>query len=152
MQVRTATVGDVPIINALVADFAGQDRMLFRPPADIYESLQTFFVAVEGERLVGCCALEVIWADLAEIKSLAVSAATQGRGVGKALVEAAVEAARRLQVPKVFALTLEPRFFERCGFHVVEKDVFPMKVWSDCARCPKQDHCDETAVMRMLEV
>ena len=151
MQVRTATVKDVPSINALVADFAGQDRMLFRPPADIYENLQTFFVALEAERMVGCCSLEVIWADLAEIKSLAVSTAVQGRGVGSALVDAAVAAARRLEIPKVFALTLEPRFFERCGFHVVEKEFFPMKVWSDCARCPKQDHCDEIAVIRMLD-
>ncbi len=152
MEVRNATVGDVPAINALVGDFAGQDRMLFRAPADVYENLQTFFVAVDGERLVGCCALEVIWADLAEIKSLAVSTRVQGRGVGTALVDAAVLAAQRLQVPKVFALTLEPRFFERCGFHVVEKEFFPMKVWSDCARCPKQDHCDEIAVIRMLDI
>jgi amino-acid N-acetyltransferase len=152
MQVRNATVKDVPVINALVADFAGQDRMLFRPPAEIYENLQTFFVAMDGQRLMGCCSLEVIWSDLAEIKSLAVANAAQGRGVGRALVEAAVQAARKLQVPKVFALTLEPLFFERCGFHVVEKEVFPMKVWSDCARCPKQDHCDEIAVIRMLDI
>jgi len=25
-----------------------------------------------------------------------------------------------------------------------------MKVWSDCARCPKQDHCDEIAMVRSL--
>jgi len=70
--------------------------------------------------------------------------------LGRALVEAAVEQARRLGVPKVFALTLEPRFFERVGFSVVEKEDLPMKVWSDCARCPKQQECDEIAMARTL--
>ncbi|MFC1764080.1 N-acetyltransferase [Planctomycetota bacterium] len=150
MHIRPATVKDVDIMNALIADFAGQDRMLFRPPSDIYESLQTFLVAEEGEKLLGCCALEVIWADLAEIKSLAVAAQAQGRGIGAALIEEAVSMAKRLGVPKVFALTMEPIFFEKRGFETVEKNFFPMKVWSDCARCPKQDHCDEVAVIRVV--
>ena len=151
MLIRNATVKDVPVINALVGDFAEQDRMLFRPPSDLYENLQTFFVAETDGRIQGCCALEVIWADLAEIKSLAVAPQAQGKGMGASLVNAAVQAAGKLQVPKVFALTLEPRFFEKCGFHIVEKEYFPMKVWSDCARCPKQDHCDEVAVIRELD-
>jgi len=25
-----------------------------------------------------------------------------------------------------------------------------MKVWSDCSKCPKQDHCDETAYIMEL--
>ena len=99
-------------------------------------------------RLVGCCALEVIWSDLAEVKSLAVGPEERGKGVGTALVTAAIEQARQLGVPRVFALTLEPKFFERAGFTVVKKEELPMKVWSDCARCPKQDECDEIAVIR----
>lgn len=50
----------------------------------------------------------------------------------------------------MFALTLEPRFFERVGFDVLDKDELPMKVWSDCARCPKQQECDEIAVAKSL--
>ena len=125
--------------------------MLFRSLADVYENLPTFLVAEQDGGLVGCCALEVIWSDLAEVKSLAVAAEVRGRGIGTALVSAAVEQARRLGVPRVFALTLEPRFFERAGFAVVKKDELPMKVWSDCARCPKQDDCDEIAVIRDLD-
>lgn len=124
--------------------------MLFRSLAEIYENLQMFVVADEGDTVVGCCALEIIWSDLAEIKSLAVAATQMGKGLGRALVVAAVEQARQLGVPRVFALTLVPQFFERVGFAVVEKNDLPMKVWSDCARCPKQQVCDEVAVAMSL--
>jgi len=124
--------------------------MLFRSLADIYENLQTFIVAELDNNIVGCCALEVIWSDLAEIKSLAIDEAYKGKGIGRGLVAAAVEQATKLGVPKIFALTLEPVFFEKSGFEIVEKETLPMKVWSDCARCPKQQHCDEIAVIRSV--
>jgi len=124
--------------------------MLFRSLADIYENLQTFIVAELDNNIVGCCALEVIWSDLAEIKSLAIDEAYKGKGIGRGLVAAAVEQATKLGVPKIFALTLEPVFFEKSGFEIVEKETLPMKVWSDCARCSKQQHCDEIAVIRSV--
>ena len=124
--------------------------MLFRSLADIYENLQTFLVAQSDVGITGCCALEVVWSDLAEIKSLAVENAARGQGVGKALVEMAVEQSRELALPRVFALTLEAGFFEKLGFAVVPKDDLPMKVWRDCARCPKQQECDEIAVIRAV--
>jgi len=124
--------------------------MLFRSLADIYENLQTFLVAEVDTTVVGCCALEVVWADLAEIKSLAVDPSHRNKGIGKALVAAAVEQARCLGVPRVFALTLEEEFFVRLGFDTVDMEKLPMKVWSDCARCPKQQNCDEIAVLKSL--
>ena len=33
---------------------------------------------------------------------------------------------------------------------IVEKADLPMKVWSDCARCPKQQECDEIAVAKAV--
>jgi amino-acid N-acetyltransferase len=148
MNVRSAKISDVKAINALISSYAEMDRMLFRSLADIYENLQTFIVAELDNKIVGCCALEVIWADLAEIKSLAIDEAYKGKGIGRELVAAAVEQAAKLGVPKVFALTLEPAFFEKSGFAIVEKETLPMKVWSDCARCPKQQNCDEIAVIK----
>jgi amino-acid N-acetyltransferase len=49
------------------------------------------------------------------------------------------------------ALTYERRFFEKLGFQVVPKETLPLKVWSDCVRCPKNNDCDEIAVLRVLE-
>ena len=150
MNVRNARVSDVKAINALVGSYAERDRMLFRSMADIYENLQTFTVAELDGDVVGCCALEVIWSDLAEIKSLAVDAAKKEKGIGRMLVAAALERAAALGVPKVFALTLEPEFFRKLGFEKVDMETLPMKVWSDCARCPKQQNCDEVAVIKTV--
>lgn len=150
MVVRSAKISDVKAINGLISSYAERDRMLFRSMADIFENLQTFSVAERQGKILGCCALEIIWADLAEVKSLAVDGANKEKGLGRLLVNAAIEQARLLEVPKVFALTLEPEFFEKLGFGVVEKDTLPMKVWSDCARCSKQEDCDEIAVIRAV--
>ena len=150
MNVRNARISDVQAIHALISSYAERDRMLFRSMSDVYESLQTFIVAELDGDVVGCCGLEVIWSDLAEIKSLAVDGTKKAMGIGKMMVTAALEQAAALGVPRVFALTLEPAFFQKLSFEVVEKEALPMKVWSDCARCPKQQHCDEIAVIKNL--
>ena len=148
MEVRSAKISDAKAIYALINFYAERDKMLFRSLADIYENLQSFIVAELDSNVVGCCALQIIWSDLAEIKSLAVDEANKDRGLGKMLVAAATEQACQLGLPKIFALTLNPAFFEKLGFSVVEKDKLPMKVWSDCAKCPKQQNCDEIAVIK----
>jgi len=151
MKVRSAKISDAEAIYSLVNYYAEQDKMLFRSMADIYENLQCFDVAESDGKVVGCCSLHVIWSDLAEIKSLAVDESNKGTGAGRMLVTAAVERARHLGLPRVFALTLMPDFFEKMGFTVIERQALPMKVWSDCARCPKQQDCDEIAVIRNIQ-
>jgi amino-acid N-acetyltransferase len=150
MNVRSAQISDVETIYSLINSHAERDRMLFRSLADIYENLQSFTVAELDGKVVGCCALQVIWSDLAEIKSLAVDESNTEKGIGRILVNAATEQASQLGLPKIFALTLNSAFFEKLGFEIVEKEALPMKVWSDCARCPKQQNCDEIAVIRDL--
>ena len=150
MNIRSAKISDAEAIYALINFYAERDRMLFRPLADIYENLHAFTVAELDGKVVGCCALQIIWSDLAEIKSLAVDEANTDKGLGKMLVAAAVEQAGQMGLPKIFALTLRPEFFEKLGFGVVEKDTLPMKVWSDCAKCSKQQNCDEIAVVKTI--
>jgi amino-acid N-acetyltransferase len=151
MKVRSAKITDAKAIYSLINSYAERDKMLFRSLADIYENLQTFTVAELDGRVVGCCAIQIIWSDLAEIKSLAVDEEKKGTGVGKMLVTATVEQASQLGLPQIFALTLNPDFFDKLGFKVIEKDSLPMKVWSDCAKCPKQQNCDEIAVIKNLK-
>ncbi len=153
-MIRIATMSDVPEIHRLITDHAELNRMLFRSHADLYEHLRDFIVAVEPvngkDRVVGCAALELVWRDLAEIKSLAVDETSRGRGIGSGLVTEAVEAVRRLGLQRVFALTRERKFFENLGFQVVARETLPHKVWTDCVRCPLQENCDEIAVVREL--
>jgi len=150
MKIRSAKIQDVKSIHALISSHAELDRMLFRPMADIYENLQTFSVVELNGCVIGCCALEIIWSDLAEIKSLAVDKDHMGKGAGRMLVNNTIEQARELGISQVFALTLDFAFFEKVGFRKIEKDALPMKVWSDCARCPKQQNCDEIAVIKSV--
>ena len=150
MNIRSAKISDVKAIHALISSYAERDRMLFRSVADIYENLQCFTVTELDASVVGCCALEIVWSDLAEIKSLAVDETKKAKGIGRMLVAAAAEQAAALGVPRVFALTLEPEFFLKSGFEIVQKETMPMKVWSDCARCPKQQNCDEIAVIKKV--
>ena len=151
MKIRNAKIQDVKQIHDLVSTYAEMDRMLFRSYADIYENLQTFLVAENDKNILGCCALQIIWQDLAEIKSLAVAQNQKGKAIGKKLVNQAAQKARLLGIKKVFALTLEPGFFEKVGFQKIDRTLLPMKVWSDCAVCPKQDHCDEIAFIKKLD-
>ena len=149
--IRHATMADVPDIHRLITHHAEYNRMLFRSHADLYEHLRDFFVGLEHvdgrEQVVACAALELVWRDLAEIKSLAVEEAFQGRQIGEALVAAALDEAGRLGLAKVFALTREQRFFEKLKFQPVPKETLPHKVWTDCVRCPLQANCDEVAMV-----
>ena len=150
MKIRDAKIQDVKRIHEMINCYAEVDRMLFASMSDIYEKLLTFVVAEEAGQVVGCCALGVLWEDLAEIKSLAVDEAQFGKGIGRALVNGCLDKARMLGLHKVFTLTLEPVFFEKLGFVRVRRDTLPMKVWSDCTNCSKQDHCDEIALECIL--
>ena len=73
MEVRQARITDVPGIAALVDRFAGRGLILPRPTEEIYQSLREWMVAERGGQIVGCGALVILWADLAEIRSLVVA-------------------------------------------------------------------------------
>ena len=150
-MIRPATIHDVPRIQDVINSHAELGRMLFKSLAQLFEDLRDFAVYEdEAGRVVGCAAVTIIWADLAEVRSLAVDEACRGRGVGRALVEWCVGEARRLHIRKLMSLTYEQRFFEKLGFEVVQKEALPLKVWSDCVRCPKRDGCDEIAMVLTL--
>ncbi|MFA5239964.1 MAG: GNAT family N-acetyltransferase, partial [Phycisphaerae bacterium] len=89
MNIRGAKIADVKTIHSLINSYAEEGKMLFRSMADIYENLQSFIVVELNGGVAGCCALQVIWSDLAEVKSLAVDGESMKKGVGTALVKAA---------------------------------------------------------------
>lgn len=72
-------------------------------------------------------------------------------GIGRMLVECLIREAQKRKFPRVMALTYEVAFFEKIGFSVVPKEIFPEKVWTDCIHCKKQDCCDEIAVLKQLD-
>ncbi len=126
--------------------------MIRRSLAELYQSIREFLVAVDQEnQVVGCVALHVFWDDLAEIRCLAVAERVQGLGIGRRLVDACWDVARELEIKSIFALTSSTGFFERCGYHQIEKAELPQAVWSECVRCPSFPNCGETALIRAVD-
>lgn len=167
-HVRSATADDVPEMEALISHFARQNRMLFRTAPDILASIDEFVVArgtlpesalrlvdhahPDGDFLLGVCGLHPVGLGLAEVRGLAIHPDVAARGIGSALVDACVERARDLRIGKVYTLTLVPRFFEKRGFIQVDRGTLHLKVWYECYRCPKFANCDETAMIRPLDL
>jgi amino-acid N-acetyltransferase len=133
--------------------FSRQGLLLPRSYNELYSHLRDFLVLdkVGESQICGCCALNIAWANLAEIRSLVVDESQQRQGWGKRLVEACLSEALTLGVYRVFTLTYQTDFFARLGFVQVSKDVFPQKVWADCLHCPKfPECCDEVAMQLEL--
>ena len=150
MKIRPATIADAPAICGLVNYYAERGRMLHRSLESVYLSIRDFLVADDDGQVVGCVAVTVFWADLAEVKSLAVSTRCRGRGIGTMLVRSALRSARKIGVQKLFALTYEKDFFLRHRFEVIDRDDLPEKVWRECIYCPRSEACDEIAMMTQL--
>ena len=146
-RLRKARTSDVPAMQARINGFADKGAMLHRSLSQLYENIRDFFVIEEEGTIVGCAALHVSWKDLAELKSLAVSEEAQGRGYGRALIEACLKEADEIGLGRVFALTYVPGLFVKMGFREVERSELPRKVWTECVFCPKFTDCDEIAVL-----
>jgi len=149
--IRAAHVQDVPAIGKIINDCAEYGQMLHRSQSYLYEHVREFYVAVERERVIGVCGLSVVWANLAEVYALAVVPDCRGKKMGKQLVEACIEEAKRLGICKLMTLTYETQFFISCGFEVSDRQRLPLKVWNDCVRCAKNQACDEVAMVRVLQ-
>jgi amino-acid N-acetyltransferase len=150
-MIRAATIYDVPRISEVINSHAELGKMLFKSHAELYEKLRDFSVYEADGKVLGCVALSIIWADLAEVCALAVDDHHRGRGIGSDLVKWSIAEARRLKIRKLMTLTYEQRFFEKAGFTVVEKETLPLKVWTDCVKCPKNENCDEIAMVCVLD-
>ncbi|HXV90342.1 MAG TPA: GNAT family N-acetyltransferase, partial [Gemmatimonadales bacterium] len=149
--IRPARLGDVLALEALVTPWVASGDLLPRSRYDLCRHIREYHVAVDHEEtVVGSVALKLYSLELGELGALAVRSDRQGAGLGRALCATVVEEARELGLHEVFALTRQPLFFSRLGFEPAEREHFPLKVWADCARCPRQDACDEVAVTLKL--
>jgi amino-acid N-acetyltransferase len=129
IEVRAAKTSDIKGIRKLIDLYAPQRRILSKETVTLYESVQEFMVAIDGNEVVGCGALHVLWEDVAEVRTVAVTEALRGKGVGHQILEKLIERAKILGVKKLFCLTFETDFFGRHGFEEmqgapVEPDVY----------------------------
>ncbi len=120
MNIRQATAQDFPAIQHLIAQYPEQLLQDHLPGSE------AFFVAEENAAIVGCCALEIYSKRLAETRSLAVDKAFQGKGVGTALIERCLEAAKERGVYEVLAITGSNSLFEKHGFGTFKNEKYAL--------------------------
>ncbi|GAB5521485.1 MAG: hypothetical protein RhofKO_37360 [Rhodothermales bacterium] len=121
-SIRRANAADLPSVSTLL----GSHDL---PTDGIGPHIDTFLVAVtpEGD-LLGSAGLEV-YPDAALLRSVAVSAAHHGLGLGGQLTEAALHYARHRGIPDVYLLTeTASAFFPRYGFAPVERSEVPTSI------------------------
>ncbi|MFF0814114.1 amino-acid N-acetyltransferase [Rhodococcus sp. NPDC003318] len=131
--IRRARTSDIPDIKRLIDIYAGR-ILLEKNLVTLYEAVQEFWVAELGGRVVGCGALHVLWADLGEIRTVAVDPAVKGHGLGHRVVARLVEVARELELERVFVLTFEVAFFGRHGFVEIEGTPVTAEVYAEMCR------------------
>lgn len=111
----------MPAIKALVDIYAGSGRkLLAKELVTLYEDVQDFVVAEIDATVVGCGALHVLWADLGEVRTLAVHPDHRGARIGALVLQRLIETARELGLSRLFALTFHTDFFARHGFTEIE--------------------------------
>lgn len=150
LRIQRALVRDLPALESFIAAYTGDGTLLPRTHANLRTHRSEFRLVWDGERLVGCGALQPVDGTLAEVRSLAVHPEWQGAGLGSMLVRALLRDAARQGIQRVFCLTRRVDFFARLGFVVVPTATFPHKIWNDCRVCPLFDHCDEVAMQRWV--
>jgi N-acetylglutamate synthase-like GNAT family acetyltransferase len=147
MKIRQARKADIAAIHSLIAHYAGEGLLLPRDESDIRKHLDGFLVLTDGCEIIGCVGLESYHSRLAEIRSLAISPHTRGRGFGTRLVRGAVDLAESRSVARVFALTSAPEFFLRQGFQLSSRHGLHEKIDRDCIHCSKSSTCHLSAVI-----
>jgi amino-acid N-acetyltransferase len=135
IELRPALPADVRAIDRLVQPLAARQILLGKELVVYYEAIQEFLVAVDDDgAVVGCGALHVMWEDLGEVRTLAVSEDARGTGLGRRMLLALLQRARDLGLDRVFCLTFEVDFFARHGFRTMSPDPLPPEVYAELLR------------------
>ena len=134
MEIRAARTCDIKGIRVLIDLYAPEGRLLSKETVTLYESVQEFTVAVDGGEVVGCGALHVLWEDLAEVRTVAVSEKLRGKGIGHQILDSIIERAGELGIKRIFCLTFETKFFSLHGFEVIEGTPVEPSIYAELLR------------------
>jgi amino-acid N-acetyltransferase len=124
----------VAAIREICEPLVDQRILLGKELVSLYEAVQEFVVAEIDGRVVGCGALHVMWRDLAEVRTLAVSSDFKRQGVGAAMMTALLQRAQELGVTRVFCLTFETQFFAGFGFEEISNVPVDAETYAEMVR------------------
>lgn len=115
VELRTAGAEDLPGVLSLLGRAA-------LPTAGVADAFSHFIVAEAGGKLVGVVGLE-LYGQSALLRSAAVEESWRGSGVGRVLVERALDLARQQRIEDVYLLTTTAeQYFPKFGFACVSRD------------------------------
>jgi putative acetyltransferase len=132
MELRPVTASDVPQVIALVRDTLTEfglefgkgsptDDELSRLPGVYRDAGGEFFVALDGETLIGTAGVVPTAPGTFELRKMYLSQQTRGKGVGQKLLEACLQhcrsrGARRVVLDTTNTMSAAIAFYERNGF------------------------------------
>lgn len=151
IKIVKPTLKDIPAMQRLVEPSVASGVILYRSDNEIANAVRSYFLALKDGELVGFCALHIHTIELAEIRSLIVKEGFRGEGIGRKLVEGAIEEGRKLGLAEILTLTYEAEFFKKIGFSEIPKTSIPeQKIWADCIRCKLFPICNEVSLIKKL--
>ena len=155
--IRKACFSDGPAIFKCIK--AHPNELVPRPLSDILLHIDRFLVAELDGEIVGTAS----WAVLPEldpsknpsieIQSVSVRDDLQKQGLGRRLVEAALDRVAEFKPDQIIVLTFTPPFFAKLGFSPVPKETLLYKLYKGCMNCSKYDSpltCPEVAMAMPL--
>jgi GNAT superfamily N-acetyltransferase len=108
-----------------------EELVLADPQKVILDSGGRIFFATAGERCIGCCGLIRLNEKEFEVAKMAVEPSYQGAGIGRRLLQAVIEEARRAGAHRLYletnhVLTPAIRLYESLGFkHIDPSRIIP---------------------------
>ena len=151
IAIRRARGIDAASISALNNRFADEALMLRRSPEMIAMAIDDYLVAVDSRgQILACGALKEYSPSVAEVAAIAVASEAHGQGLGRRIVDAVEQLALKRGISDVFALTLQPAFFEAIGYTRVDRARYPEKIRRDCLSCSRRFGCNEICYARRL--
>ena len=148
IELRKATLYDIPAMQALVEDEVKSGVILRRSDDEVATNIRSYTLVLKEQELIGYAALHIHSPKLAEIRSLIVDESARGLGAGKRLVEFCKVEAKDLGVKEILVLTYIADFFKKLGFKEIAKDKIPdHKIWADCIKCIHFPVCNEISLL-----
>lgn len=151
--VRRANLSDSRAIYDLIR--ANPEELITRPLADIARNIDRFTVVTFGGTLAGCASYTILPEAgnfsnaTVELTSVAIRNDLRRHGLGRLLVDAALERIRTFRPEQIIVLTTNPAFFGKLGFHEIPKGSILHKIYTGCMSCMKHSNpftCPEVAM------
>ena len=128
LRIEAAHVDDVAALSELNNRFTAEGLTLPRSESWVLNHIDDYrVVRDEHGHVLGSVCLDDYSPSLVELVSLAVRPEHQGKGIGSALIGAAVDLAGRRGYPELFAVSFSDSLFQHCGFHFGDINRYPEK-------------------------